>query len=164
MARKKKPTSTDRPTKAKPARPNGSRSREKGAEFEREVATILREFYPEAKRGLAQSRNGAEVSDVTNVPWWVECKWHKTARPIREAVAQAIEASGGKLPILVVSKAGAERDPIVAVPMSQWLREHREVVALRAENQALMEEFIAWRKEVEAEATARTKRDGPQNS
>jgi hypothetical protein len=138
----------------KPTRANGSRSREKGAEFEREVAIILREFYAEARRGLTQSRNGAEVSDVTNVPWWVECKWHKVPPNIRAAVAQAITASGGAMPILIVTKAGRDPDPLVTVPMSQWLKEHRELLSLRAENKALMEEFIAWRKEVEAGRTA----------
>lgn len=133
------------PKEPKVPRKNGKRSREKGAQGEREVAIILREFYADAKRGLAQSRSAKEVADVTGTPWWVETKWKHTVN-IHAAVAQALAACEGKR-ILVVTKRTGDSDWLVTVPMAQWLEEHRELTALRRDFQALMEEMIEWRKE-----------------
>ena len=133
------------PKEPRAPRKNGKRSREKGAEGEREVAILLREFYAEAKRGLAQSRSAKEVADVTGAPWWVETKWKHVVN-IHAAVAQALEAGEGK-PILVVTKRTGDGDWLVTVPMKQWLEEHRELHKLRAELKALTEEMIEWRKD-----------------
>ncbi len=55
-------------------------SRNKGHNYEREIAAFYRELFGEAKRGL-QSRDGDEAPDVI-VPQlpgiWVECKRYKT--------------------------------------------------------------------------------------
>lgn len=132
------------PKEPRAPRKNGKRSREKGAEGERAVAAILREFYPEAQRGLVQSRSAKEVADVANTPWWVETKWKHVVN-IHGAVEQAIAACGGKR-ILVVTKRTGDADWLVTVPLSQWLEEHRELHRVRAELQALTEEMVEWRR------------------
>lgn len=86
----------------------GRRSRTKGASFERMIAIELRGLYgQQVRRGLGQARAAGEVPDVDGTPWWVECKHGK--RPnIPRAIAQAIEASAGRRPPLVISRANAE--------------------------------------------------------
>lgn len=83
----------------------GASQRLKGHNWEREVAKMLRPIFPEARRGLDQTREGDDP-DVDKTPFWVECKSGK--RPnIGAAMEQALEASlksGDTRPALVVSK------------------------------------------------------------
>jgi hypothetical protein len=78
----------------------GRWSRNKGAGWERLVATDLKQIFPEARRGLGQARSAKEVSDVEGTPWWVECKRGKRVS-IRAALAQARAATDGR-PLLIV--------------------------------------------------------------
>ncbi len=89
---------------------SGRHSRNKGSQFERDVAKIFREHLglsaEEIKRGIGQSRNSAEVADVDGVPGlWIEAKRHKKTYP-KKALEQAriaLEASkkNGQIPIAV---------------------------------------------------------------
>lgn len=74
----------------------------KGATFERKVATLLKDVYPGAKRGIGQARSGSEVADVEGTPWFIECKRRKRCN-IQAAYEQAAEATDGR-PILCVTK------------------------------------------------------------
>jgi hypothetical protein len=80
----------------------GRLSRDKGARFERAVATALALIYPTARRGLGQARSAAEVPDVDVPGLWPECKRANRTNP-RAALAQAIEASSssGRMPIAI---------------------------------------------------------------
>jgi len=68
----------------------GKLSRTKGASFERTVAEAFRVAgFADARRGLSQTRNGAEVPDVQGVDGlWLECK-HRIRVNVREALEQA---------------------------------------------------------------------------
>lgn len=93
----------------------GALSRRKGAEYERRIARLFREAFPDAKRELSQTRSGSEGADVANVPWWVECKHHKGRVDVDAAYAQAFEARNAspgvsrKLPIVVVWRISGTR-------------------------------------------------------
>jgi hypothetical protein len=80
----------------------GRASRNKGATFERRVAEIFREIYPEARRGY-QRRSGSDEPDVTGTPWWIECKVGKGTPQVYRAWWQAMEATDGRA-CMVVSK------------------------------------------------------------
>lgn len=81
---------------------SGKASQRKGARGEREAASLLRQFYPDAKRGLQQRRDANEAPDVTGTPFWVEVKWQK--RPsIHAAYEQAKAATDGR-PVLIMTK------------------------------------------------------------
>lgn len=69
----------------------GRRSRTKGHNYEREVANLFKELWPEARRGY-QSRGGTkEAPDVDGTPFFIECK--KGARTnIKAALEQAYVA------------------------------------------------------------------------
>jgi len=80
----------------------GRASRAKGATFERKVAEIFREIYPEARRGY-QRRSGSDEPDVAGTPWWIECKVGKGTPQVYRAWWQAMEATDGRA-CMVVSK------------------------------------------------------------
>jgi hypothetical protein len=84
----------------------GAAPRKKGHDFERWVANQLRRVFPDAKRGLGQTRDGSDVPDVQGTPYWWEAKVGQ--RPnIQKAVQQALDASlagGDGRPVVVVSK------------------------------------------------------------
>ena len=83
----------------------GRRSRNKGKVWEREVAKLLQEFWPDARRGF-QRRAGDDEADVEDTPFWVECK--VGARPnVFAAFDQAEEASDGR-PVLIAIKRNAK--------------------------------------------------------
>lgn len=72
----------------------GRASRNKGKNFEREVAAALREIYGAGIRRGWQSRAGDDAADIEGAPWFVECKHHVRVN-IRAAWAQIIEAQNG---------------------------------------------------------------------
>ena len=75
---------------------SGRMSRNKGASFEREFAALMKHMgWPEAKRGIGQTRSGSEVCDVEGTPWWIECKRHKRCN-IQAAYKQAELATDGR--------------------------------------------------------------------
>jgi hypothetical protein len=79
----------------------GASQRSKGQRGEREAAALLAPLWPDARRGLTQSR-GAEQADVEGTPCWVEIKAGK--RPlIRAALAQALRDTDGR-PAMVLTK------------------------------------------------------------
>lgn len=81
----------------------GKASREKGKRGERWLAKLVRAAMPagtDVKRGL-QSRDGGEVPDVDAPLIWWEMKHGKKPNP-RAALAQAIAATDGRLPIAVI--------------------------------------------------------------
>ena len=100
----------------------GKRSRDKGHNYERELARELRDRFPalDISRGLKQSRGGgAEEPDVVFPGLHIEAKRQK--RPnIRAALEQAIEdATAGVLPVAITR---ADRDGAVAsMRLEDWI-------------------------------------------
>jgi len=98
--------------------------RNKGAGYERELATYLNDHIPgcDARRGILQCRNGSEVPDVVmhGLPgFWLEAKRGKLPNP-RAALKQAQEASEGQhcWPVAVVRD---DRQPaFVVMSLSDW--------------------------------------------
>lgn len=98
---------------------SGSRSRRKGANFEREVARMVGEAMPGAdvRRGL-QSQ-GEVVPDVNAPGLWIECKRGKKPN-VRGALRQALSnATAGRLPLAVVRDDRA--DAFVTLTLTDFL-------------------------------------------
>ena len=57
----------------KTASQRGASNRTKGHSFERLIARQLREFWPDARRGL-QYQDGHDCPDVVGTPFFIECK------------------------------------------------------------------------------------------
>ena len=95
----------------------GRLSRTKGKVWERHVANLLKEFWPDSRRGF-QSRAGDDEADVEDTPFWVECK--VGARPNAFAAFTQSELASDGRPILVAIKKNAKNsheDPSCFIAM-----------------------------------------------
>lgn len=106
----------------------GRMQRNKGASFERLLASLWKGIAPKARRGIGQARSAGEVCDVEGTRWWIEAKHH--IRPnILGAWKQAEEVSDGR-PVLVVSR--ANNGPILAtMELNRLLELEQELMQLR---------------------------------
>lgn len=100
-------------------RKHGTRSREKGAEYERKIVKKLREAgFVSAKRNLSQSRTAkAEGPDIVGVPGvWLELCHAKEAYPEKkhaQAVADADAWLGDRgRPVVVWRRNGFLKDQV----------------------------------------------------
>lgn len=77
----------------------GKRSRDKGANWERKVAKILANIWPEARRNLSQSRSARrEGGDILGTPFHIECKAEKRV-DVNAAWRQAKRDADASLPL-----------------------------------------------------------------
>ena len=104
------------------------RSRVKGSIHERAVAAALKELYPNARRGIGQTRAGGEVPDVTGTPWWVEaknrkaCNVHAAYQQATLARAEAKSSDLAAAPVLVVTRKVGETLDLVTMSMTDFQR------------------------------------------
>jgi hypothetical protein len=125
----KRPSRKAPPTEEQLARSaKARRSRVKGSNHERAVATHLAELYPNARRGIGQTRAGGEVPDVTGAPWWVEAKNRKACN-VHAAFDQAVAARAAAktsaladAPVLVVTRRVGETRDLVTMDMEEFKR------------------------------------------
>ncbi len=122
----------------------GKKSRTKGAEFEREIANLFRQHYPEARRGGHDQAGPAGAPDVSGTPWWIECKRYRevTQAIVADAMKQARAAADradDPRPLLVVTRqdrkrarahwvqrvvapdTGASGQVVASAPLAAWL-------------------------------------------
>lgn len=98
----------------------GRLSRDKGANWEREVARILRALWPKARRnGQDQAFAKSDRCDVEETPWWIEAKRYKRCN-IQAAYRQAMADTDGR-PALVISK-DDRAEPLVTLSLESFLR------------------------------------------
>ena len=96
---------------------SGRRSRRKGAQYERDLANDLILIWPNAKRGIGQTRSGGEVPDVDGTPYWIEAKRCKRTN-IHGAMKQASEATDGRPPLAITKR---DREPaLVTMEYATW--------------------------------------------
>lgn len=105
-------------------------SREKGARFERALASRLREYgYSKARRSAQYCGNSGEAADIVNLPGiHIEAKHQETMR-LYEWMAQAKrDAAGtGKLPAVFHKKNNAEI--LVTMEFEDFMHIYREFEA-----------------------------------
>jgi hypothetical protein len=107
----------------------GKMQRDKGSTFERLIATVFRDIWPEARRGIGQARSAKEVPDVDGCPYWPELKHRKTVS-IQSAMKQARNDTDGRPPIVVSRD---NRGPIlVTLELDTFLALCRDAETLRA--------------------------------
>ena len=104
-------------------------SKQKGARFERKLASIFRDYgYSDARRSAQYCGNSGEAADIVNLPGiHVEAK-HAEAMRLYEWIAQAkrdAEAGGkGNLPAVFHKKNNAEI--LVTMTLEDWFHLYRE--------------------------------------
>ena len=97
----------------------GRAERLKGHNFERQVVHALRWIFDRCARGF-QTRGGTgEEPDVTNTPFYIECKASKNMPSVRGALVQATEGTDGRIPVAICKK--DREEPIVGMYMKHWL-------------------------------------------
>jgi len=112
----------------------GAGSRRKGAAYERELARRWRDdLWPDARRGIGQTRSGGEVPDVDGTPFWVEAKRrkrHDVRGAMRQAVTAAAEAGDERAPLVVARWDGDPADDALVcmrlADFEQLIRAQRE--------------------------------------
>lgn len=100
----------------------GRSQREKGAQFERDVAKIFSAFVGrEVRRHLGQARDGGE--DIIVPPLTVECKRRKSLKTIMSWYEQARAASRkiGNAPIPVVVMREDSGETMVLMSLTDFL-------------------------------------------
>ena len=104
---------------------SGRASRRKGHDWEREVATRMREVFgkDQVRRGL-QARSGEEVPDVEVPCFWIECKRGKRTNPEAALQQATAAATKGRIPLAVCKTDRC--DPLVALGFDDFLELVRE--------------------------------------
>jgi len=103
------------------------RNREKGAEWEREVANHLKPLFSRARRLFGQARDGDEVPDVGGTPFWVECAKSGNAQ-IHSKLKQGLYASDRSpseyvgFPVVVISKHKSTGLTMATMTLDEWLQ------------------------------------------
>ena len=109
----------------------GKKSRDKGANFERQIAATLREHWPEARRrGNAQADGRQLEADVEGVPGWhIECKRYASPPSWAQCARWFADMQEGDRRRLLIVK--ADRRPamvyldrghgLVCQPFADWL-------------------------------------------
>lgn len=88
----------------------GKLSRRKGQTFERKIAKILRERFPQFAGGIRRSIQSreAEESDVTGIPGlWLELQHAAVPTPnlkLIQAIRDVVEADVNRLPVAITHK------------------------------------------------------------
>jgi len=100
---------------------SGRASRRKGHDYERQLARLLRDVFPQegVKRGFQTRFGGKEEADVVVPHFHLEAKRQKQPN-IRAALRQAVaDSQGGKVPIAITK---GDRDPdIVSMRLEDWM-------------------------------------------
>lgn len=117
----------------------GKLSRDKGQRWERELGHLLSDIWPDAKRGIQQTRAANEEADCSGTPYWVEAKVGRKQN-IRAAMRQAIEASDGRPPVAVVKDdspgGGKPAQTWACMRLDDWLDLVAELEGLRLRHAA----------------------------
>lgn len=101
-------------------------SKNKGARYEREIASRLKEYgYEEARRTAQYCGNSGDASDVVGLPGiHIECKYSQQFK-IYKWMSQAIHDSekSGDLPTVFFRKNNAET--LVCMRLDDWMELYR---------------------------------------
>lgn len=89
----------------------GKEQREKGKRFERKIATILREYYPDMVVRRTQQSDKAYESDVVvdGLPIWWECHDSKNPAIYKKLDQMEGDAPENRVPVLVWKRTGDAR-------------------------------------------------------
>ena len=110
-------------------------SKQKGARFERLLASKFREYGYDARRTAQYCGNTGDASDVVGLPHiHIEAK-HQEQMRLYDWIAQAkrdAKAGGNNLPAVFHKKNNAEI--LVTMPFDEWMKLYREYELNKGDN------------------------------
>lgn len=103
-------------------------SKKKGARYEREIASILREYGYDARRSAQYSGKTEESADVVGLPYiHIECKHYANRAFDYDWLDQARRDAHGTIPI-VIHRTDNHRN-LVTMDFDDWMQIYREYEA-----------------------------------
>lgn len=101
-------------------------SRQKGARFERQLASLLREHGYEARRTAQYCGKSGDASDVVGLPGiHIEAK-HQEKMYLYDWMAQAKRDAAGRLLLPVVFHKKNNAEILVTMELPDWMQIYRE--------------------------------------
>lgn len=99
----------------------GRLSRTKGHSFEREIAILLREIYPNARRHLEYQDAEANGVDLVETGFYrIQCKRGRKYASLTAIEEVTADELFGEVPVLVTK--GDGKRTLVALPVEEFLR------------------------------------------
>lgn len=99
----------------------GRMEREKGHKFEREVANIFKEIFPEARRHLEYQMSEANGVDLVGTGnYRIQCKRGRKYSSLSKIKEVTAEEYLGEVPVLVTQ--GDHERILVALPIEEFIR------------------------------------------
>lgn len=99
---------------------SGKYCRNKGHNFEREIAIALRKIFPEARRHLEYNKAEAKGYDLDNTGQFkIQCKRNKKYAPITKILEAEEDCSEGEVPVLITK--GDRTRPVVCLYLQDWI-------------------------------------------
>lgn len=99
----------------------GREARTKGHGFERLVARVMRNVFPEAARGFQTRFGSSEEPDVIGTPFIVECKKGKSyasfPAAMRQAVKYKVKKGDARPCVTIIAK--DRKEPVVTILLSE---------------------------------------------
>lgn len=94
-------------------------ARQKGLQFEREVANKLGHIFPEAKRHLEYQASEVDGADIAGTgPYKIQCKNYQNYVSISKI--REVHHKCGEIPVLVTK--GNKLKPMAIMPFDDWVR------------------------------------------
>lgn len=98
---------------------SGKRSRDRGLNFEREIANVLRPLFPNAKRHLESQSQEAKGYDLDNTePFLIQCKRNKKYCSISKLTEP--QCKEGEIPMLITK--GDRTQPVVCMYLDDFIK------------------------------------------
>ncbi|MBF31843.1 MAG: hypothetical protein Unbinned1322contig1000_36 [Prokaryotic dsDNA virus sp.] len=129
MAKKKKKTGSKKAKASKalskPRKVSHKGARQKGLQFERDVANAIGHVYPEAKRHLEyQADSAQEGRDISNTgPYAIQCKNLQNYVPIK--TIKEVTKTKDNRPVLITK--GNKMKPVVVMYFDDWIKMLEEI-------------------------------------
>lgn len=95
----------------------GKMQRDKGANYEREIARQLRALFPDAARNVTETQHGQGVDLVNTGNLRIQCKRHKQYAPITRI--EEVPRTPDKIPVLITR--GDRKEDVAVLYLSDFL-------------------------------------------
>jgi len=124
MAKKKSRKKAVAKASSKKRKVSHAGARQKGLQFERDVANAIGHIYPEAKRHLESQASECAGYDISGAgPYRIQCKNHQNYTSIK--TIKEVDRTEGTRPVLITK--GNKMEPVVVMYFCDWIKMLEEI-------------------------------------